>query len=162
PSAYPDAAAGLAGACAAGAGVRRIADAGRGPRRPLRLPPDARRLAHLGSQQRRARRLHRGFELPGPDGGAFPRRRAGRRPGPPAARLADALAAAAQRTGRVVLVAAPGYMEDQQVVAYVAALLRRRGRFPCLTDPRQVQWEDGAAHIPGAGAADVLYRFYQA
>jgi Glutathionylspermidine synthase preATP-grasp len=82
--------------------------------------------------------------------------------GDPAARLADALAAAADCIGRIALVAAPGYMEDQQVIAYVAALLRRRGRIAYLTDPRQIQWVDGAAYVGGVGVVDVVYRFYQA
>jgi hypothetical protein len=73
--------------------------------------------------------------------------------GDPAARLADALASAAGRTGRVVLLAAPGYMEDQQVIAYIAGLLRRRGCMVHLTDPRQVQCAEGG---------EVVFRFYQA
>jgi hypothetical protein len=31
-----------------------------------------------------------------------------------------------------------------------------------LADPRQVRWTEGAAHVPGAGPVDVLFRFYQA
>ena len=79
--------------------------------------------------------------------------------GDPAARLADALAASA---GRIALVAAPGYMEDQQVIAYVAALLRRRGCVPHLADPRQIRWVNGVAHAGAAGPVDAVYRFYQA
>ncbi len=79
--------------------------------------------------------------------------------GDPAARLADALAAAARR---IALVAAPGYMEDQQVVAYVAGLLRRRGCMVYLGDPRQIRWVNGVAHVGGSGPVDAVFRFYQA
>ncbi|HVS38216.1 MAG TPA: glutathionylspermidine synthase family protein [Gemmataceae bacterium] len=79
--------------------------------------------------------------------------------GDPAARLADALAAAAKR---IALVAAPGYMEDQQVAAFVAALLRRRGCIVHLTNPRQIRWVNGVARVGAADPADAIFRFYQA
>lgn len=78
--------------------------------------------------------------------------------GDPAARLADALAAAADR---IAFVAAPGYMEDQQVIAYLAALLRRRGCLTFFADPRQIQWVNGVARVGTAGAVDAVFRFYQ-
>ena len=80
--------------------------------------------------------------------------------GDPAARLADALAAAAGAA--IALVAAPGYMEDQQVIAYVAALLQRRGCIAIIADPRQIRWANGVARIGGVGAVDAVFRFYQA
>jgi hypothetical protein len=78
--------------------------------------------------------------------------------GDPAARLADALAS---KAGRIALAAAPGYMEDQQVAAYIAGLLRRRGCIVSFADPRQIRWVDGFAHVHG-GPVDVVFRFYQA
>lgn len=85
--------------------------------------------------------------------------------GDPANWLADALARSARNCGCAALVAAPGYIEDQQIVAYVASLLRARGVQPILCRPEQVNWTaDGFAFIAsGSGPVDVdvVFRFYQ-
>ena len=52
----------------------------------------------------------------------------GTRPvGDPAKALADAIVAASGNSGHVGLLAATGHMEDQQVIAFLAGLLRQRG-----------------------------------
>jgi hypothetical protein len=81
--------------------------------------------------------------------------------GDPAARLADALAAAARPGGRVALLAAPGFMEDLQIISYLADLLRRRNCRAYPADARRVRWVDGAAQVGGAGPVDVVFRFHQ-
>lgn len=68
--------------------------------------------------------------------------------GDPGASWANALA----RTGSdVAFLSAPGYMEDTQVVSYLAALLRARGGAPRLVGPRDFSWD-----------FDAVVRFYQA
>jgi hypothetical protein len=68
--------------------------------------------------------------------------------GDPAAAWADVLA----RAGReATLLSAPGYMEDFQVVSYLASMLRARGCEARLAGPRDFDWR-----------ADVVVRFYQA
>jgi hypothetical protein len=68
--------------------------------------------------------------------------------GDPGAAWADALA----RAGRsVALLSAPGYMEDTQVVSYLAAKLRARGGTPRLVGPRDFSWK-----------FDAVVRFFQA
>ncbi len=85
--------------------------------------------------------------------------------GNPAGAWADLLAAAFRPGGTVVLLSAPGYMEDLQVVSFLAARLRQRGCLAHLAKPEQIVWRDGVAHLEAAwhrGAADVVVRFYQA
>jgi hypothetical protein len=78
----------------------------------------------------------------------------------PAARLADTLAAAAGPAGRIVLLAAAGYMEDLQIASFFADLLRIRGLSASVMDARQVRWIDGRACV-AAAPADVVFRFFQ-
>jgi hypothetical protein len=81
--------------------------------------------------------------------------------GDPAARLAAALAGCGRRAA---LLSATGYMEDQQITAYLAALLRAAGCAAYRAHPRQVAWESGVAHLRTAayeGPLDVVFRFYQ-
>jgi glutathionylspermidine synthase len=69
------------------------------------------------------------------------------------------------RAGVVALLSAPGYMEDHQVIAYLAAKLRERGCEPHLANPRQIVWRNGIAHLEAAwyrGRLDAIVRFYQA
>ena len=78
--------------------------------------------------------------------------------------LADALSATSD--GRVVaLLAASGYLEDHQVVAYLSQLLIRRG-VPCVRlTPEQLAWRDGNACLQKPGgeiAIGAIFRFYQA
>jgi glutathionylspermidine synthase len=82
--------------------------------------------------------------------------------GDPAAALADALAAAAGPGELVALLAAPGYMEDQQIVSFLAQQLEARGRRATLANPTQLTWTDGRADLAGCGAVAALVRFYQA
>jgi glutathionylspermidine synthase len=62
--------------------------------------------------------------------------------------------------GRVGLLAAPGYMEDQQVIACLADGMRRRGWATVLGHPGQVRWEAGRARL-GSAALDAVVRFFQ-
>ncbi len=67
--------------------------------------------------------------------------------------------------GVIALLSAPGYMEDHQVIAFLAARLRERECRPYLATPRQLAWRDGVAHLESAwyrGRVDALVRFYQA
>jgi glutathionylspermidine synthase len=85
--------------------------------------------------------------------------------GSPADIWADALAAAAPSSGVIALLSAPGYMEDHQVIAFLAAKLRERGCRTHLTKPEQIFWRDGLAHLDAAwhqGPLDAVLRFYQA
>jgi len=65
-------------------------------------------------------------------------------------------------SGNIALLSAPGYMEDSQVVAYLAACLRARGLNPKLVGPREIRWEAGQAFLVGAAEPLAgLFRFYQ-
>lgn len=88
--------------------------------------------------------------------GHFP---AAEAPGQPALDWADAVAS----HGRfVVLLAATGYMEDLQIMAYLGKLLRERGCATCLGNPRQLIWRDREAFFDFNGKrVDALVRFYQ-
>ena len=83
--------------------------------------------------------------------------------------LATAVAAAVEgadvRVPAIGLLAAPGIMEDQQVVAYLAQRLEEQGLEACCARPEQLEWDDhravlrcGSARVPLAA----LIRFYQA
>jgi hypothetical protein len=85
--------------------------------------------------------------------------------GDPAAAWADTLAAATSDGGLVALVSAPGHMEDHQVVAFLAARLRERGRRTGAAKPEQITWRDGRASVATGwcrGSVDVIVRFHQA
>jgi hypothetical protein len=79
--------------------------------------------------------------------------------GDPAAVLADAITARGE-PGRIGLLAAPGYMEDQQVIACLADVLRRRGWATAIGHPGQVRWENGRARL-GTTWLDAVIRFFQ-
>ncbi len=100
----------------------------------------------------------------------FPRLMAGHFPGTrpagdPAAALADAILVAIGRPGTVGLLSASGYMEDHQVVAFLARVLTGRGCDAVRTDPRQIAWRDRRASLAGPDgsplALDAIVRFYQ-
>jgi len=61
----------------------------------------------------------------------------------------------------VALLSAPGFMEDHQVVRYLAARLRRLGVRACCAQPGQLEWREGAAYLHDQRLGAVL-RFYQA
>jgi len=82
--------------------------------------------------------------------------------GEPASSWADRAALALDCEGEIALLSAPGYMEDAQVVAYLASFLRARGFKTHLVGPSGLRWKSGqaflaAAREPLAG----LFRFYQ-
>jgi glutathionylspermidine synthase len=82
--------------------------------------------------------------------------------GDPVGALVDALSV--RGTGRVGLLAAPGYMEDQQVVACLAHAFFRRGWKTAQGHPGQVEWRDGQAYLRSAAAylpLDLVVRFFQ-
>jgi glutathionylspermidine synthase len=85
--------------------------------------------------------------------------------GNPAEAWCEALAAAARPSGVIALLSAPGYMEDHQVIAYLAGRLRRLGCRPHLAKPEQIIWREGKAHLDTKwhrGSVDAIVRFYQA
>jgi len=71
-----------------------------------------------------------------------------------------ASAMVARATGPMALLSAPGFMEDQQVVAYLAKQLRKRGCHAILTEPAQLRWRDGYAYF-GEVRLSAIVRFYQ-
>jgi len=82
----------------------------------------------------------------------------------PTARLCAVLAQAAGEHGRIALLAAPGYTEDQQVVAHLADALRAHGIAGCPARPEQLNWRAGLAYLGHLGKArpvDAVFRFYQ-
>jgi glutathionylspermidine synthase len=85
--------------------------------------------------------------------------------GNPADAWSDVLAGAAGSRGAVALLSAAGYMEDHQVIAFLAARLRERGCRAYLAQPQQICWRNGLAHLDTTrhrGPVDVIVRFYQA
>ena len=76
----------------------------------------------------------------------------------------DALAAVAGRHGTVALLSPPGYMEDHQVISFLASRLHERGCHAYLAKPEQIRWHDGHAHLDmwHHGPLDAIVRFYQA
>jgi glutathionylspermidine synthase len=86
-------------------------------------------------------------------------------PGNPSQVWSDVLATEAGPGGVVALLSAPGYMEDHQVIAFLAARLRERGCRVHLAKPEQIRWRDGVAHLHTAwhrGPLNCMVRFYQA
>jgi len=84
--------------------------------------------------------------------------------GNPGDAWSDALAATAG-PGVVALLSATGYMEDCQVVSFLAERLRQHGCTAHLAKPEQICWHDGRAHLVAAwhkGPLDAIVRFYQA
>jgi hypothetical protein len=85
--------------------------------------------------------------------------------GDPGLAWADAIAGSVPKRCSVALLVAPGFMEDQQVLAYLAQLLRRRGISMHWAKPGELRWEHGQAHLRSrscAGPIGVIVRFYQA
>jgi hypothetical protein len=84
--------------------------------------------------------------------------------GDPLAALVEAIHARAGGGGRIGLLAAPGYMEDQQVAAGLADEFRRLGWKTAIGHPGQVEWDGDLARLRvpgGAVAVDVVIRFFQ-
>jgi hypothetical protein len=85
--------------------------------------------------------------------------------GNPADVWGDALAAAAGPDGAIALLSAPGYMEDHQIIAFLATKLQARGCRAYLAKPEQIRWRDGLACLETAwhrGPLDAVFKFYQA
>ena len=85
--------------------------------------------------------------------------------GNPGETWGDFLASAAGSKGALALVSAAGYLEDHQVVSYLAERLRSRGCSAFLAKPEQIKWRDGHAYLETAwhsGPLAVVVRFYQA
>lgn len=85
--------------------------------------------------------------------------------GAPGPRWVDALLACAAPVSTGVLIYAPGFTEDLQVVSYVANLLRARGCRVLLAQPQHLRWQDGHASVECGGhrgPVDFVVRFFQA
>jgi glutathionylspermidine synthase len=85
--------------------------------------------------------------------------------GNPVELWADAIAARAGSNGKVSLLSAPGFMEDHQIMAYLAGHLQKRGCATHLANPGQLRWHDGFANLETkwfSGKLDAVVRFYQA
>ena len=90
---------------------------------------------------------------------------AGEITGDPGAAWTSAVAEAAPLGGVVALLSAPGWVEDVQVVAHLAARLRASGLVAHLASPQQLHWVEGRAHLANDAAwipLDAIVRFYQA
>jgi glutathionylspermidine synthase len=88
-------------------------------------------------------------------------------PADPAGAWPDAIAGAARASGHdgpIALVSAPGFMEDQQVVAYLARCLAERGVTTHLANATHIRWRDGHAFLSaawGESSLAAIVRFYQ-
>ncbi len=83
--------------------------------------------------------------------------------GDPAAMWCDALIGRIGTGSTVALLWAPGYMEDFQVVSFLAHRLRERGLRAKLCTLRQISWRDGHAFLEDDDhALGAMVRFYQA
>jgi glutathionylspermidine synthase len=85
--------------------------------------------------------------------------------GDPAKTWTDSILRCLGAQGRVALLSAPGFLEDQQVTAFLAAELQARGVETFLVhDPSQFHWQGGQAHAvhkSGFIPLDAIVRFYQ-
>ena len=82
--------------------------------------------------------------------------------GSPASTWAKGAALALDPAGEIALLSAPGYMEDVQVVAYLASFLRAQGMKARLVGPRELRWRSGQAFLAGAQRPLAgVFRFYQ-
>jgi glutathionylspermidine synthase len=81
-------------------------------------------------------------------------------PGNPARLWARRIAAVADGKA-VALLAAAGFMEDQQVIAYLARVLREIGVDARPAGPLQLEWRSRSSYLSG-DALGAIVRFYQA
>jgi glutathionylspermidine synthase len=84
--------------------------------------------------------------------------------GHPADVWADALCETAAGA-HIGLLAATGFMEDQQIMAYLASLLGRRGFIAHFIGPRDIVWRDGLAYTRSCAESkplSAIVRFFQA
>jgi glutathionylspermidine synthase len=85
--------------------------------------------------------------------------------GNPGAAWANAIAAAVPTGHPVALVVAAGFLEDQQVVAYLAHLLGQRGITSHWATPADLRWKFGHAYLESRvslGPIGAIVRFFQA
>jgi hypothetical protein len=76
-----------------------------------------------------------------------------------------ALASAAGLSGVVALLSAPGFMEDHQVVAFLARRLFGHGCGAHLAKPEQIVWRNESGYLNTAwhcGPVSLIVKFYQA
>jgi len=89
-----------------------------------------------------------------------------KRAGDPAAEWTQAVLEITGGSGRVALLSAVGFLEDQQVTAFLAGQLQAHGIETFLVhDPSQFRWRDGMASVRWRQQEvelDVIVRFYQA
>jgi len=82
--------------------------------------------------------------------------------GGPASTWAARAALALDPAGEIALLSAPGYLEDAQVVAYLASSLRARGMKARVIGPRELCWRSGHAFLASAQSPLAgVFRFYQ-
>ena len=85
--------------------------------------------------------------------------------GNPASRWADGMMAFVKQSGHVALLSAVGFVEDQQVTAFLASQLQQRGvETVLLHHPAQLNWKSGRANSVSKGKqipVDAIVRFYQ-
>jgi glutathionylspermidine synthase len=85
--------------------------------------------------------------------------------GDPAKDWTDAMIRLVGSDGRVALLSAPGFLEDQQVTAFLAGELQARGlQTFFLHEPSQIYWISGRAHVSNkreSTPVDAIVRFYQ-
>jgi glutathionylspermidine synthase len=77
----------------------------------------------------------------------------------------SALASTAGPLGVVALLSAPGYMEDHQVIAFLARRLREHGCEAYPAKPEQIVWRNRSAYLDTSwhrGPVDLIVKFYQA
>jgi glutathionylspermidine synthase len=97
------------------------------------------------------------FELPSLMASHFPETTVA---GDPAGAWISALWEKVGRSGSVALLSAPGFLEDLQVVSYLARRIETAGGRAVLTQPNHLRWKDGRLHIDGQ-AMDAVIRFFQ-
>ncbi|MDB6018121.1 MAG: hypothetical protein JWR19_2610 [Pedosphaera sp.] len=84
--------------------------------------------------------------------------------GDPVTAWCDALAQSAGEIGAIALLSAPGFMEDHQIMAYLARRLNAQGYETHLANPLQLEWRDGIASMisdPRHTPLAAIVRFYQ-
>jgi hypothetical protein len=99
---------------------------------------------------------------------SFPRAMSAHYPGTrltadPAGALVGAVGAHVRRGGCVALLAAPGYMEDQQVIAFLAERLGAQGIAARCCEPLQLRFDHAVARLETSAPqrVDAIVRFFQ-
>jgi glutathionylspermidine synthase len=85
--------------------------------------------------------------------------------GDPAGRWVESIARTVGSGATVVLLNAPGWVQDAQVVTHLAARLRERGLGAHRASPHHLRWDSGYARLDSEFAStgvDAIVRFYQA